>query len=127
MSKPQKTNKATFTIGTVPGYFHGNGGSSLEEFNNLYKEMAAQVMHENGIYISAVSVPSRCLYHRDWGCPRGGEETFTVSATRNPQFTTDEEAWKEAFLKVVTYLKEELKQSTVSVEFSEVDFVYLAD
>lgn len=83
-------------------------------------------MEDTGIYVSAVVEPSRCLYHRDWGCPSGGEKTFTVSATRNPQFAT-EEAWKNAALQVVRSLKEELQQSTVSVEFSEVDFIYLTD
>lgn len=121
------TDKVEFTIGINPGYFHNNNTvqGNLMQFNNLYMKVAAEVFEQTEIYISAVSTESRCLYHREWGCLDGGEETFTVTATRNPEFCPDPNKWVNSVVEVVKRLKTELKQSTVTIEFSKVQILYL--
>jgi hypothetical protein len=74
---------------------------------------------------TAVSVKSKTLYHIEWGCPIGGEDTYTISGIANPEFIKDMEQYKEAVRKVILKLKEELKQTTVTLEFLEVDIEYL--
>lgn len=121
-----ETDKVEFTIGINPGYFHNNTAQeNLVQFNNLYMKVAAEVLEQTGIYISAVSTESKCLYHREWGCPDGGEETFSVTATRNPKFCPDSNNWVNSVVEVVKRLKAELKQSTVTIEFSKVQILYL--
>ena len=64
------------------------------------------------------------LYKADWGCPEGGEMTYTLSAIRNPKFNDTSFEWKRCCRGIVRKLKKELNQSTVTSEFSEVDIEY---
>jgi hypothetical protein len=97
----------------------------MADFGRVWQEAAANTMATTGIYVSGVVQASACLYHTDWGCPVGGEPTFTVEGSRNPQFCPDESVWVEAVLAVVSAVKQHYQQSTVTVEFSEVKQVYL--
>ena len=118
-----KTIKMTAVIGVCEGYGHSNNTNVA--FESLYQDAAAEEFAESGTYVSAVITPTRTVYHKDWCCPDGGEVTYEVTATANPEYVTDMEAWKEAALRVVKSLKCVLKQTTVTVEFSEVDLIYL--
>jgi len=126
-----KTVKFFATFGVVAGYHHENGvtpATAADMVAEAWQEAAADHFAAAGIYISAVVEPSKTVYHTDWGCPVGGEVTATVSGTANPAFVQDMAAWKQAVLTVVKAVKAKLQQSTVAVEFVEVnDFVYLAD
>lgn len=119
-----KTVKFVSTIGIMEGYGHNNNGET-KDFNSLYQEVAKKIFQETNIYISAVSVQSKTLYNTEWGCPKGGEDTYTISGVANPEFITDMEQYKETVRKVILKLKEELKQSTVTLEFIEVEIEYL--
>jgi len=43
----------------------------------------------------------------------------------NPELYNDIEKWKQAVIDVLTLAKDELKQTTTQVEFTNVDMVYL--
>lgn len=121
------TSKFSFTLGTCAGYFHNNASvANVEVVSEKYIEAAEKVMAKTEIFISAVITPSRCLYSHSWGCPQGGEETYTFEGVRNPQFCKNDSAWREAVEQVASALRSEFKQSTVTVEFSEIDMKYLS-
>lgn len=120
-----KTNKFSFTIGVTEGYFHNNETEvNMLQFTKEVNSKSTETESELGIYIPFVIVPTVTLYKPEWGCPKGGEKTFTLSAVRNPKFNSDVEQWKAACRSVVLKLKQSLKQSTVTGEFTEVEIEY---
>ena len=118
-----KTNKFEFTIGVTEGYFHNNENSNMN-FVELVDKCSREAEDLTGIYVSFNIVPAITLYKSEWGCPKGGEKTYILSAIRNPKFNIDKTNWKVSCLSVVTNLKNKLKQSSVTSEFSEVEMVY---
>ena len=126
-----KTMKFVAVIGLVAGY----GGEEIlveaakvdsNAMGVAWQEAAKAVMEESGVYVSATLNESKALYHTDWGCPIGGEPTYSISGSLNPRFG-EPEAWKQAVLETVKRVKNAFRQSTVTVEFFEVDQVYLED
>ena len=126
-----KTTKFTATIGVVSGYageaaIEAAKAYSMRDMGAAWQKAAAEVMASTGIYVSAVINTSAALYHTDWGCPVGGEPTYTISGSRNAQFCSDDEAWRNEELKVVRIVKETFKQSTVTIEYESIEQEYLA-
>lgn len=119
-----KAKKMVANIGINPGYGHDNKGED-KDFNKIYLQIAGEVFASCGIYISAVSKETRTLYNKEWGCPEDGEVTFEITSTANPEFVADIKAWQDACLKVITLLKDALGQSTVTVEFFDVELLYI--
>lgn len=126
------TTKFTVTIGIVSGY---QGQECLQVADSIPKDAigkawqkaAAKVMEDTGIYVSATISQSKALYATDWGCPIGGEPTFTISGSRNPEFCKDDESWQEATLTVIRLVKDAFQQSTVAVEFQKASLLYIKD
>lgn len=118
-----KTNKFQFTIGVTPGYFHNNEKVD-SDFIKIVDNCARDVEELHDIYISFNIIHTITLYKSEWGCPDGGENTYTLSAIRNPKFNDDSTKWKSTCVAIVDKLKKELNQTTVTGEFSEVDFLY---
>lgn len=73
---------------------------------------------KTGIYLSLKITESNILYKREWGCPPLGEPVIDISITRNPKFNTDNEKFKYAVKTLTQLLKEEFKQSTVTMTVS---------
>lgn len=125
-----KTNEFTVTIGVVSGY---QAEECKEKFNTMDKLELAKVWQDeawientkSGIYVSAVINYSQAIYATDWGCPIGGEPTFTLEGSRNPKFCTDEEVWKKSVRNIVMAVKRYFNQSTVTLNFREVDQEYI--
>ena len=126
-----KSRKFLIVAGVEAGYGHDVAGVASDEAVNkvaaLWQQLAAEEFEESGIYIAAVVKPAAVVYHADWGCPVGGEAVVELAGAANPQFTKDLDEWQEAVIRLAKKLKVKLKQSTLSIEFSEIDFVYLAD
>jgi len=125
-----KTIKFSAVIGVNAGYGHNNEGEqdAVSIVGKVWQDAAKEVFSADGVYISAVCEPSKTVYNTDWGCPVGGELTVAVYSTANPAFVQDIEAWKQAVIRVVKIVKTQLHQSTVAIEFCEVnDFIYLTD
>ncbi len=124
-----KTIKFSMEMGVVSGYGHNNADAAnitIDTIGQYWQEEAGKVFAACGTYISAViSGANRTVYHTDWGCPIGGEVTFAISGSANPNFVTDMNAWKDAVLSVAKAMKSRLQQSTVTVEFVEVEIEYL--
>ena len=113
---------ASAVIGINAGYGHkNNSNATLSEIAELLKEKALKVEDETGIYVSAVIGNSKCCYKTDWGCPEGGEDTFTLNADCNPKYSSlpAEEYiknWQIAFLRLIELIMEKLEQSAVTAK-----------
>ena len=118
-----QTDKFEFTIGVTEGYFHNNEDSDIN-FVELVDKCAREVEKLTGRYVSFNIYPVITLYKSEWGCPKGGEKTYVLSAIRNPKFNDDKWIWSASCMNVMLKLKNELKQSSVTGEFSKVEMVY---
>jgi hypothetical protein len=129
-------NTFTATFGLVPGYFVSQQpDADINNFGSLWQQVLKNEQDVTGIVISVVANESKTIYPVDFGCPLGGETTITVSGVYNPEYfrtyamlENDKLArWREAVLRVITAMKILLKQSTVTVIFSESRVHYLKD
>ena len=122
-----KTLSFKMTIGVNEGYGHNNEAQNpVKTVATEWQKIAAEHFSETGRYVSAVLSPSTVVYHTQWGCPEGGETTVDISGSANPEFVFNIEEWRLDVLKITKELKKVLKQSTLVVEFHEVeDFHYL--
>lgn len=112
-------------IGANEGYTDNSDEINLASINELWLEKAAAVANSTGIYISGISSLGRALYRHEWGCPEGGEPVVIITGSLNGEFCKNAEAWKQAVRKVSLGLKEDLKQTTATLEFSSVAMEYL--
>ena len=125
-----KTDEFSATIGVVSGYL---GEECLKEIKKIGKLELAKVwqveakkeMDTSGIYVSAVINYSHSLYSTDWGCPIGGEPTYTLEGSRNPEFCKDSECWKNSVRNIVKAVKNHFNQSTVTLNFRTVEQEYI--
>jgi len=123
----KETAMAKINIGVVEGYFHGNNTETNDFiFNEIVMSCAKEVFGKTGIYVSFVSYETKTLYNKEWGCPSGGEKTYNLEAAMNKEFIKcSEEDWVETVVDIVELLKEEFKQSTVTVTFGETYMYYM--
>lgn len=119
------TLSAKVTIGINEGYDHLNESNLKDSFNDFLYNFLEENEDQVGEYISFVVYPTKTIYKKEWGCPNGGEDTITLEATANPKFVHDLKTWKFHVIKYIELLKEELKQSTVMIQFYETDVQYL--
>ncbi len=128
------TIKFSSELGVNEGYNvdeNGNETLGIEQVGKLLQDAQLKVQELTGIYVSTVvSGPNRTVYKTEWKCPVGGELTYNISSIANPAFTPSIEDWKIAALLVMNEMRSALKQTTVSVEFTDkngIDFHYLND
>ncbi len=86
--------------GLVSGY-QGEGNTATPENAAEAVSSALQSLGADGVTVA----PAVCVYHTDWGCPKGGEPVGAFMLQGNP----------EGILKLAENLRVALKQSTLSV------------
>ena len=99
---------------------------SVEEVVTRYQKVAEHVEKTHGIYFSAVISQSRTIYKKEWGCPEGGEYTYTLSGSCNPVFS-DVKKYKETLSVLVSELRKEFRQSTLLLEVIPAEVYYDRD
>lgn len=110
------TVKWFMMIGTNSGYdLSGQVVMPADEFSDLFRAVAEGVYAETGVYISAVAHASRALYRAEWGCPAGGEFSYTVTGCCNPLYTSVDD-YLSALEQVVRRMKARLRQTALYVE-----------
>jgi hypothetical protein len=144
-------------FGVVEGYHHNNimpiltprglerlpvnNESNLKIVSKAWQEAMQDEFDTSGVLVSAVLSESNTVYSVGFGCPEGGEKTVTVNGHFNPKFIKKKPgfsenssariaftAYHQAVVRVCNAVKKELKQTTVSIAFYDLDdFVYLAD
>ncbi|MFA6514526.1 MAG: hypothetical protein WCT50_04555 [Patescibacteria group bacterium] len=128
-----KTIKFFASLGVVAGYGHNNETPEPAEVvaGKVWQEIAAAVQqatqsptNKYGTYIGAVISSSKTVYHTDWGCPVGGEDTVFLTGECNPEFT-ELAAYKTAATEVLRQVGVALKQKTTQICFVETEFEYL--
>lgn len=120
-----KSKKFQATIGINPGYFHNN--EKYVDFEHLLSHASDLIQEETGIYVSWIVYPSKTIYKTEWGCPDGGEVTYSIESTANPNFAPDMDLWIDSATRIIKYLMKELEQSTITITINEVDFIYLTN
>ena len=124
MSLEYNSIKWTISIGNNSGYELTNQQRiSVEEMVERYQKVALHIEEIYGVYISAVIWPSNTIYKNEWGCPKGGEITYTLSGSCNPVFA-DLKKYREALLQLTKALRLEFKQSTLLLEMVPAEVYY---
>lgn len=120
-----KSVKVSAVVGVNEGYELKNQKQvDLVAVCEKYKSIAQKIFSQTGQYISCTARPVQVLYSPEWGCPLGGENAVEFVGVCNPTFS-EINAWREAAIEVFRCLKEEFNQSTVTVDFTEVEMKYL--
>ena len=118
------TIRWTCTAGVNSGYdLQQQENLPIERITAMFQEIAAQVYETTGVYISAVIVPSRIVYHSEWGCPAEGEIAYTFSGSCNREFSTVEN-YRNALMILTEKLKEALHQTTLLLEIVPAQLEY---
>lgn len=120
-----KTLRFEIVSGVNKGYFRSNSKESRLDFvARLWQDIAKEEFEISEIYVSAVIKSSKTVYHENWGCPKGGEETIVITGVANKDFVQDIEGWKDVVIKLANKLKKELGQSTLTCEFLNTELHY---
>ena len=110
------TIKWSMMIGTNSGYQLSEQKAMPEnEFADIFRAVAEDVYAETGVYISAVMNATRALYRSEWGCPDGGEFSYTLTGCCNPLYVSTDD-YLNALEKVVKRMKIRLCQTALYVE-----------
>lgn len=132
-----KTTRFAATMGLIPGYFHNNPITHLNDPDFIaectksicltWQIQASRVFAETGTYVSAIITPAVVVYAQEWGCPTCGEPIVTITGEFNPTYMNYSQilTWKGHVIRVVEAVAKELRQSTAQLTFKECDFVYL--
>lgn len=136
-----KTKSFKIVTGVNEGYFHNNDNkkfdekeeiennedypTELEKISSLWSSIAKEVQKQTSVYISAVITPSKTVYANEWGCPYGGEDTYSITGVANPEFIKNLDEWVRAIYCCAFALKEELKQSTITIEIQDSSLLYI--
>lgn len=117
------STSAKICIGVCEGY--NNDEEEIDDFEEYLQKKLEDLSEKLGFFISFIVYETKTIYKKEWGCPDGGEKTYNFEATRNPVFNSDDDIWKDQIIQIISILKEDLKQSTVTVQFIPIDIVYM--
>ncbi|WP_035323047.1 hypothetical protein [Peribacillus kribbensis] len=121
----QKSLRASIVLGINSGYGENRVRHTLQKAAEAWQRLAAELYEETQIYVSAAAHQSKTVYHTKWGCPQGGEDTVTFTASANHEYVKDINAWKEAVITLTKRIKSEFGQDTVTIEFEDISLVFL--
>ncbi|PLS14718.1 hypothetical protein CVD28_26455 [Bacillus sp. M6-12] len=120
----KKSIRAIIVIGVNAGYGKNEETDPLQKAVLAWQKIADELYAEKDVYVSAIAHKSKAVYRSEWGCPEGGEDTVTFTASSNPKYNSDIDRWKEAVMAVTKKLKEMLGQDTVTLEFEETEILF---
>lgn len=117
-------------LGINEGYFHNNNDN--DDVTKIIQDITEDYFQKTGKYISINATSSTAIYRKEWGCPQGGEKTFTLTCTPNIKFYKEYEYDKfiEDSKIVMVAIAAHFKQSTLVIQVEDKDtcryeFLYL--
>ena len=116
---------AKICLGINSGYNNDKEPDNWYLIRTKIQDILKEAEAECGTYVSFTMVPGHVIYKMQWGCKHGGKPVALLEATRNSTFNSDENEWRRAVQCVARKLKEQFKQSTLTVSFQEADVVYM--
>ncbi len=132
-------NTITFqaVFGVNHGYFHDNQevATPIEVVAPVWQRAMDAERLSSKIVVSGVITAGKVSYPQEFGCPNNGEDVAIVSGQMLPkfmpsrsvsEFRPDSEKYRDAVIRVVKAVKDELKQERVQVTFTTNDGVVLA-
>lgn len=117
-SKSTQTKEFELIIGVTEGYNHNNENSDFD-ICKLYQQIATQVQKETRVYISAVISKSTVVYPN---C--NGETVYSIKGTCNLAFVESFEKYRQVTEEVAKILASELKQTTFTLTWKDVELNY---
>lgn len=99
----------------------------LDLLIEAWQKHAKNYFDMRGIYISAIANKGNAIYNEDWGCPHGGERVVTFNCTRNPKFIDNNLDYYNGLMYIVSCLKEEFKQHTITITKMGAIITYATD
>lgn len=115
-------------IGINPGYNHNNElnfDNIEQEFKEYVQDVVEQTYKMYHMHISFNINRTITIYDEEFGCPRGGEVTYTLSSINNPFFNQDLKQYKAAVKNAIKLIAKYYKQSTVSIIYNECNMTYI--
>lgn len=119
--------KYEVVVGLIPGYHGISNNAELAIVRNAWMKYALKYYNETNVYISSIAYEAKALYNREWGCPIDGEPVVVFHCTLNPEFVKNEKVYEDGIVYVAKKLKEELRQSTVTITKTNASIAYLSD
>ncbi len=124
-----ETLEFTATIGISSGRSEEENLAKASEIDLnaigiAWQKAATQIMNELGVYVNASIYASRTLYSPDLNCPVGGEPTCTIYGSFYLSYNMVP-VWKNAVIHVFRLIKDEFKQTSITVIYREVTQVCL--
>lgn len=104
---------ASMVVGINSGYGENDPNNKLEDITEFCLLLDDIIEKSGAEYIPFNVVKSRTVYKREWGCPPGGESTYTLTATANPEFTKNPTEWVYACTDIASMIRERLDQSSL--------------
>lgn len=114
------TEEFVLTLGLTPGY--------SQPSSRLKPKLAVATFLKrwNDLDVGVDTIPVRVALERV-GYPGGEEDIIVATGTRNPYWMSDPVTWRQRVLSNVKALKEQYKQATAQVTFSQTWLVYYRD
>ena len=125
------------TFGVNKGYFHANENKpETDIISDDIIDMISKVANEpygkgslfgqkRDIYVSGILTPANICYPGMFGCPQGGEKGFVYAGCMNPAFVENKNSYMQAVESLAKMIKKKYQQSTVTVEFTDTEMLYL--
>jgi|AntRauTorcE11897_2_1112592.scaffolds.fasta_scaffold71457_1 hypothetical protein len=118
--------KFEVVFGVNPGFNHDNEVTDpVAVMTMVWLEQMDLVRQNSGLYISALILPGRVSYPKEFGAPDGGEEVVEVSGYYNAQYHRYTELWQAAVRSTVSKCKDVLEQDTVALLFFPCQVEYM--
>ena len=122
-----KTDKFEVVLEINESYFRSNETNVdikylwIKYIYMLWNRNANEIEKKHGMYISALINENRVIYK---DCPIGGKVVYKISGERNPKFIKDSGKYRGAVEDLLELVTKELKQSTFTITWSEIELGY---
>ena len=124
----EKTVKFEVVIGVPEDKFvNGKWQDQSKVMIDKWQEYAKEYYDATDIYVSAIAIEGRAIYHKAWGCPDGGERTLTFNCTANREFITDLELYIRGIDYITAKMKKEFNQHTITMTELNAHIHYFTD